>query len=111
MVTQVSGDNAAKLSLSLFQLYHQSDSKEEHVTKLIFVFCCLMPGLANADIASTNFAKNAENITAGTLKTERLLVGSETGTVAAGNDVRFETISVGKPNVSTGENRAVIWIE
>lgn len=79
--------------------------------KLIFVFCCLGPGLANADIASTSFAKNAENITMGTLKTERLAVGSEAGTVAAGNDVRFETISVGKPSVSSGENRAVIWVE
>ncbi len=80
-----------------------------------FVFVLFLPMVAVADIASVDYTKayvqNANNITKGTLSTERLSVGSDDNTVAAGDDVRFETISVGEPDVSAPDNRAVIWIE
>ena len=78
---------------------------------LFCVALLLFPCVLSAEIASTKYAGDAANITTGTLDTERLSVGTDSGTVAAGDDVRFETISVGNPDVDPGDGRALIWIE
>ena len=78
---------------------------------LFFVFVFLLPIVAMADIASTNYVGDAGNIIEGTLSADRLPLGNTKGTVASGDDLRFETISVGNPGIDGTETRAVIWIE
>ena len=81
--------------------------------KILFfaVLSFIVPGLGMADIASTTYASNANNITEGTLSTQRLPVGDAVNTVAPGDDTRFETVSIGQPDVDVPDNRALIWIE
>ena len=54
---------------------------------------------------------NAENITSGKLNTERLSVGTTTGTVAAGDDARFYGIPTAKPAVTVPGDMALVWFE
>ena len=51
---------------------------------------------AFADIASASYASDADNLTAGTVSVQRLLVGNTATTVAAGNDVRFNSVPYGR---------------
>ena len=54
---------------------------------------------------------NAENITSGKLNTERLSVGTTTGTVAAGDDVRFNAISTSRPSGTPPTGMVWVWFE
>ncbi len=65
-------------------------------------------GLGNVKDVDTT---NADNITSGTLNTERLNVGTSDGTVAAGNDVRFDTISTSRPEGTPPEGSVFVWFE
>ncbi len=67
--------------------------------------------VAVADIASVAYAQDASKISKGTLSTERLSLGDTSGTVAAGDDARFDTIAVGEPDVNISDSRAAIWGE
>ena len=81
--------------------------------KTLLIFALVAPKYALAAVASADFVRNANHITKGTIDVERLPTGTSDTTVAIGDDVRFETVSVGKPpeNTTIPENRALIWIE
>lgn len=93
-----------------------------------------LPAVSYAAIPSTNYVNNADHLSGGMVDSERIAVynkydknrknyaGTETfdvpieETVAAGNDVRFDTVQIGQaPTITstTGDStdRAVIWIE
>lgn len=60
----------------------------------------------------TNFdTTNADNITSGTLATERLNVGTSAGTVAAGDDARFYTISTTQPTGTPPDGSVFVWFD
>ncbi len=78
--------------------------------------CVLFSGAVFADVdtatvqvPSKSYVENASNLTAGTVNAERLPIGQTEKTVAAGDDSRFDSISLGRPGESTG--RAQMWIE
>ncbi|MDW3024793.1 MAG: hypothetical protein R8N50_03875 [Alphaproteobacteria bacterium] len=52
---------------------------------------------------------NADNLSSGTVSYERLPVGSKEQTVAAGNDVRFDTIPTVAPSGTPPEGQVFIW--
>lgn len=78
---------------------------------LFGVLTFIVSGVAMADIASTTYASSADNITHGTLSAEHLPIGDVADTVASGDDVRFETVSIGRPDTDAPSDRALIWIE
>jgi len=65
-------------------------------------------GLANVPNIDTT---NAANITSGTLSTSRLSVGTVSGTVAAGNDARFNAVSTTQPAGTPPTGMVWIWFE
>ncbi|MBQ8294364.1 MAG: hypothetical protein IJX89_03195 [Alphaproteobacteria bacterium] len=80
------------------------------MNKLILL-CFLYPCIATAEIASTKYASDATNISSGTVDVNRLPIGTTEKTVAAGDDVRFDSIPTSQPTASPDETRALIWIE
>jgi len=81
---------------------HVADTANPHsVTKA-------QVGLSNVPNVDTT---NAGNITSGTLSTSRLSVGTESGTVAAGNDVRFNAVSTTQPAGTPPTGMVWIWFE
>ncbi|MDR1337523.1 MAG: hypothetical protein LBJ73_00660 [Rickettsiales bacterium] len=54
---------------------------------------------------------NAANITSGTLGIARIPVGTDTGTVAAGDDARFDTVKTSEPSAAAPAGRAKIWFQ
>ncbi len=84
---------------------------------LVGLMCVLFSGAGFAQMQSVkvptkSFAENADNLTSGTVNVERLPVGEGSGKVAAGDDKRFNTVSLGRPDDATVvEGRALMWIE
>ena len=78
---------------------------------LFFAIILMMPFYAVAGLPSVEYVEDAGHIKNGTLDTARLNIGTAQNTVAAGNDTRFETISIGKPNITSSDGRALIWVE
>ena len=78
---------------------------------------CLFGGAAFAQqsaqpsVPTISYVKNANNITTGKLSVDRLHVGSDANTVASGADVRFDSVSIGKPAETAPQGRALVWIE
>jgi len=54
---------------------------------------------------------NAANISSGTLNVGRLPVGTTSTTVAAGDDVRFNTVSTTQPSGTPPSGTVFIWFE
>ena len=82
--------------------------------KYIFaMFFCIFvcSAMAETRLPTVSYATNADNLTTGTVDIKRLPVRENAGQVAAGDDRRFDTISVGKPDVVATEGRVVMWIE
>lgn len=78
---------------------------------VVFVLALVNVPTARAEVASLAFASNADNLTSGTVDTARLPVGSAENTVAAGDDVRFDTIAYGRPTGDVDSSRVLIWVE
>lgn len=80
---------------------------------IFFMFLSLMLAGNNAfaDIASAAYASDADNLTAGTVDVQRLPVGNTATTVAAGNDVRFNSVPYGRPTDSVDSSRVLVWVE
>ena len=79
--------------------------------KLFLMIILMIPFCAVAGLPSVGYVEDAAHIKKGKLDTARLNVGTVTDTVAAGDDTRFETISIGKPNITSSDGRALIWVE
>lgn len=63
-------------------------------------------GLGNVkDVDNTN----ADNLVSGTVNIARLPVGATEGTVAAGADTRFDTVSMTEPAGNPPDGRAYVW--
>lgn len=65
-------------------------------------------GLGNIKNLDTT---DADNITSGTLATERLKVGTTAGTVAAGDDARFYTIPTTQPTGNPPAGSVFVWFD
>jgi len=65
-------------------------------------------GLGNVKNVDTT---NAANITDGTLDAQRLPVGTDAGTVAAGDDARFGAIPTSRPDNAPPAGMVYIWAE
>ena len=81
---------------------HKSDVENPHSVTAAQV------GLGSVKNVDTT---NAENITSGKLNTERLSVGTATGTVAAGDDARFNTIATYRPSGIPPAGMVWVWFE
>lgn len=69
-------------------------------------------GVSKHAVPTKAYVNNANNLTSGVISVERLPVGTEDGKVAAGNDVRFDTVRIGQPDeIKNIEGRALVWIE
>lgn len=89
----------------------------------IAVFMAFLPAVSYAAIPSRNYVQDARHIKDNQLDSKVIRIHNksreeteETDTVAAGNDVRFDTVQIGQaPSVGevTGDStdRALIWIE
>ena len=89
----------------------------------IAVFMAFLPTVSYAAIPSTDYVQDARHIKDNQLDSKVIRIHNksreeteETDTVAAGNDVRFDTVQIGQaPSVGevTGDStdRALIWIE
>ena len=94
----------------------------------VAVITAVLPAVSYAAIPSTHYVANADHLDTGNVKTELLHVYNRADTVdkkieaadtvAAGNDVRFNTVQIGQPEAITADNvtgdtsnRALIWIE
>ena len=64
-----------------------------------------------AAVVSANYAQNASHLTSGTVNVARLPVGESTNTVAAGDDVRFDSIAYGRPTTTVDNTRVLVWVE
>ncbi len=90
-----------------------------------FMMLVLTPVVSYSAIPSRSYVANAEHITENQFNPARLPIYNKTeettkptDTVAAGNDVRFNTVQIGQPEAITADNvtgdttdRALIWIE
>lgn len=65
-------------------------------------------GLGNVANVDTT---NASNITTGTMDVARLPVGTTSTTVAAGNDVRFDTVSTTQPSGTPPSGTVFVWFD
>ena len=65
-------------------------------------------GLGNVENVDTT---NAANISSGTMDVARLPVGTTATTVAAGNDVRFDTVSTSQPSGTPPTGTVFIWFD
>jgi len=63
-------------------------------------------GLGNVQNVDTT---NASNITSGTMDVARLPVGTTSTTVAAGDDVRFDTVSTTQPSGTPPSGTVFMW--
>ena len=88
------------------------------VQKYTKVCCVILAGLvcgfvsgARADIASTEYATNADNISTGKLGYAHIPVGTTANTVAAGDDTRFDTVSTSEPNGTPPTGKVFVWFE
>lgn len=54
---------------------------------------------------------DANNLTSGTVPFDRLPVGTSRDTVAAGDDVRFDTIATGRPSGTPPAGSVFVWVE
>ena len=80
---------------------------------MVGMFCMFCWGaFAQNAVPTVSYVNNAGNLTKGTISVERLPVGVGQGMVAAGNDARFDSVALGKPDSATVEQgRALVWIE
>lgn len=81
---------------------------------IVFGFFCLFcfGAIAQTGVPTVSYVSNASNLTKGTVSVERLPVGKDAQSVAAGNDNRFDSVPLGKPeNAQVAEGRALMWIE
>ncbi len=63
-------------------------------------------------LASTSYVNDATNLKTGTIDTKVLPIGTHSNTVAAGDDARFNTIPIGRPETTnTPHDRVLVWIE
>lgn len=93
-----------------------------------FMMLVLSPAVSYSAIPSRSYVADADHLETGNVKTELLHVYNRADTVdkkieaadtvAAGNDVRFNTVQIGQPEAITADNvtgdttdRALIWIE
>jgi len=90
----------ATISNSLTQ--HTSNTANPHSVSAAQV------GLGNVKNIDTT---NANNISSGTVSYARLPIGTNANTVAAGNDVRFNTVSTTKPEGTPPSGTVWIWFE
>lgn len=81
---------------------HVSDTGNPHSVSSAQV------GLGNVKNVDTT---NASNITSGTLSTDRLPVGTTSGTVASGDDARFFGVPRGRPTGDAPEGMVWMWFE
>ncbi len=79
--------------------------------KVCLMILLMIPFCALAGLPSVGYVEDAVHIKKGKLDTARLNIGTAQNTVAAGNDTRFETVSVGKPDIMVPDGRALIWVE
>lgn len=79
----------------------------------LFLFAVMLaPAAADvARLASTDYASNASNLNSGTVAVSRLPVGTTSTTVAAGNDVRFNSVPYGRPSETVDNTRVLVWVE
>lgn len=91
----------------------------------IAVITAVLPAVSYAAIPSTSYVQDARHVTENQFNPARLPIYNKTeedtkptDTVAAGNDVRFDTIPIGQPEAITADNvtgdtsnRALIWID
>ena len=91
----------------------------------VAVITAVLPAVSYAAIPSTNYVQDARHIKENQLDSKVIRIHNksreeteETDTVAAGNDVRFDTVQIGQPEAITADNvtgdtsnRALIWIE
>lgn len=89
-------------------MYRES-ALRRFITFLAFVALVVLP--VRADIASAEFASDANNLTSGTVNVQRLPVGTSAGTIASGNDNRFNSIAYGRPTDSVDNTRVLVWVE
>ena len=79
---------------------------------LLFIVALVFPASADVkQVASVDYASNASNLSTGTVSVSRLPVGTTSTTGAAGNDVRFDSLPIGRPDVSAGSSRVLVWVE
>lgn len=83
---------------------------------VIAVFLCVFAFSAFAggdrfEIASAGFASDANNLSTGTVNIARLPIGKTSTTVASGDDVRFNSISRGRPEGTVDNTRVLVWVE
>ena len=79
---------------------------------LVSVLCGILLCVpAWSDIASVDFASDANNLTSGTVSAQRLPVGTSAQTVAAGDDIRFDSIAYGRPSENVDSTRVLVWVE
>ena len=81
---------------------HVADKNNPHMVTAAQV------GLGNVKNVDTT---NASNITSGTLSTDRLHVGTTSGTVASGDDARFFGVPRGRPTGDAPEGMVWMWFE
>ncbi len=90
-------------------------SRRKNMRFVSMVFFCMFCFCAFAQVGSVptvSYVSNASNLTKGTVNVERLPVGTDARSVAAGNDNRFDSVPLGKPEkVQPVEGRALMWIE
>ena len=82
------------------------------IVGLFLVVSLALPAIADVmSVASTDYASNANNLTSGTVAVDRLPVGTTNTTVAAGNDVRFNSVPYGQPTDTVDNTRVLMWVD
>lgn len=81
---------------------HVQDTDNPHAVSAAQV------GLGNVKNVDTT---DASNLTSGTVDVQRLPVGTDAGTVAAGDDFRFSAIPTNAPSAPPPAGYVYIWFE